>query len=115
MYAPYHAVDIYVRGDVAEFWAFAFIPLVFLGLWQIYKQAKWRYVALTSITLALVIISHNLTAMMISPFLVLFAGYLLFKAKNNKSVFISASISDWNCLSCFLLAAGGFGDVVCKC
>ncbi len=84
MYAPYHAVDIYVRGDVAEFWAFAFIPLVFLGLWQIYKQAKWRYVALTSITLALVIISHNLTAMMISPFLVLFAGYLLFKAKNKQ-------------------------------
>ena len=34
MYAPYHALDIYVRGDVAEFWAFAFMPLVFLGTFE---------------------------------------------------------------------------------
>jgi len=83
-YAPYHALDIYVRGDVAEFWAYAFIPLVFLGLWQIYKQEQWRYVVLTSITFALVIISHNLVAMMISPFLALLACGLAFKARKRK-------------------------------
>ncbi|MGA2911247.1 MAG: 6-pyruvoyl-tetrahydropterin synthase-related protein [Candidatus Levyibacteriota bacterium] len=84
MYAPYHAVDIYVRGDVAEFWAYAFVPLVFLGLWQIYKEEKWRYVVLTSVSFSLVIVSHNLTVMIISPFLVLFGGYLLFKAKSKQ-------------------------------
>jgi uncharacterized membrane protein len=84
MYAPYHAVDIYVRGDVAEFWAYAFVPLVFLGLWQIYKEEKWRYVVLTSVSFSLVIVSHNLTLMIISPFLVLFGGYLLFKAKSKQ-------------------------------
>jgi uncharacterized membrane protein len=86
MYAPYHAVDIYVRGDVAEFWAYAFIPLVFLGLWKIYKAEKWRYVALASVSFALVVIAHNLTAMMISPFLALFAAYLIFKAKKKKVI-----------------------------
>ena len=31
-YAPYHAVQIYVRGAVGEFWAFAFLPIVLLGV-----------------------------------------------------------------------------------
>jgi uncharacterized membrane protein len=84
MYAPYHAVDVYVRGDVAEFWAYAFIPLVFLGLWKIYKEKKWRYVILAAVAFALIIISHNLTAMMVLPFLVLFTAYLFFKAKKRK-------------------------------
>lgn len=30
-YAPYHAVQIYIRGAVGEFWAFAFFPLILLG------------------------------------------------------------------------------------
>ncbi len=85
MYAPYHALDIYVRGDVAEFWAYAFIPLIFLGLWKIYKENKWRYVVLAAVSFALVVISHNLTAMMISPFLGLFALYLAYKARSKKS------------------------------
>ena len=30
LYSPYHALDIYVRGAVDEFWAMAFLPFVFL-------------------------------------------------------------------------------------
>ncbi len=41
-YAPYHAVQIYIRGAVGEFWAFAFLPLVFLGA---IKQ-NWAVLAL---------------------------------------------------------------------
>lgn len=65
MYAPYHAVDIYVRGAVSEFWALAFIPLVFYG----FKRRSWM---LTGLAYAAVILSHNLTAMMLTPFLLLF-------------------------------------------
>jgi hypothetical protein len=86
-YAPYHALDIYVRGDVAEFWAYAFVPLVFLGLWKIYKENKWRYVVLAAVSFALVVISHNLTAVMISPFLALLTLFLAFKARNKKTFF----------------------------
>src|SRR3989344_7279249 len=35
IYAPYHAVDIYVRGDVAEFWAYAFIFLAFYAIFSV--------------------------------------------------------------------------------
>jgi len=64
LYAPYHAVDIYVRGDVAEFWAYAFIPLIFLGFYR-------RNILLGAIGFAGLILSHNLTAMMITPFLLI--------------------------------------------
>lgn len=64
LYTPYHAVDIYVRGDVAEFWAYAFIPLAFLGIYK-------RDILIGSIGFAAIILSHNLTAMMITPFLLI--------------------------------------------
>jgi hypothetical protein len=94
IYAPYHALNIYVRGDVAEFWAYAFIPLVFYGLWKIYKKEKWRYVVLSSVTFSLIITSHNLIAMMVSPLLVLVMLYLALKARKRKiiSYFLSAFI-----------------------
>lgn len=84
VYAPFHAVDIYVRGDIAEFWAYAFIPLLFYGLWKIVKEKKFIYIALTSIVYALLISSHNLTAMMVSPFLLVFIIYLILKEKTKQ-------------------------------
>lgn len=30
-YAPYHAIQIYIRGAVGEFWAFAFLPVILFG------------------------------------------------------------------------------------
>ncbi len=74
LYSPYHALDIYVRGAVDEFWAMAFLPLVFLGLYKIYKNGS---PILGSLTLAAVILSHNLTAFMLIPFLVIFFLILL--------------------------------------
>src|SRR3989344_3465832 len=77
LYAPYHAVDVYIRGDVAEFWAYAFIPLAFLGFYK-------KNILLGTIGFAGLILSHNLTAMMITPFLlivVLLNCYIAFKNK----------------------------------
>lgn len=69
LFAPYHAVNIYVRGAVAELWGMAFIPLVCYGIWNTFKTGKWRFVIIGSMAYAGIITSHNLTAMMVSPFL----------------------------------------------
>ncbi len=61
-YAPYHAVQIYVRGAVAEYWAYAIIPFL------IYFLFKKKIIA-SGLTLALLILSHNLTTLMIIPIL----------------------------------------------
>lgn len=81
IYAPYHAVDIYVRGDVAEFWAYAFIPLAFLGFYK-------NNILAGSIGFAAVILSHNLTAMMVAPFLIIFALLNCYIAYKKNKLFI---------------------------
>ncbi len=72
VYAPYHALDIYVRGDVSEIWAYGFIPLAFYGLLKLYRTQQWWYVIAGSVGYAGIILSHNLTALMVTPFLFLF-------------------------------------------
>jgi uncharacterized membrane protein len=83
-FAPYHALDIYVRGDVAEFWAFAFIPLIFYSLLKIHKKDGLKFIAIGALSYAAVIISHNLTALMITPFIL---GFLILLAFGNRKTF----------------------------
>lgn len=83
IFAPFHAVEIYIRGDFAENFAYAFIPLLFYGLLKIHKSYSWKYVVITAVSYASVILSHNLTAMMISPFVALFITYLLVRERKN--------------------------------
>lgn len=92
VYAPYHAIDIYIRGDVAEFWAYAFIPLVFFGILKASDEKKWGYVVLGSLGYAGIILSHNLTALMITPFLILYIFFLFFKQYKNKQYRLSYSL-----------------------
>jgi hypothetical protein len=94
LYAPYHALDIFVRGDVAELWAYAILPLVFLALYKLTDSSMyrtktrikdyWKWVVLGSLAYTAVIISHNLTAMMVTPFLlitIIISGVILWKNK----------------------------------
>ena len=83
IYAPYHAVDVYVRGAVGEFWAMVFLPLIFYGLTEIYNRKKWGSL-IASVGYAGVILSHNLTAMMIFPFVCLAIIAVLFYSKSKK-------------------------------
>ena len=119
VYAPYHAIQTYVRGDVSEFWAYAFIPLAFLGIYRIYRyssdgneasideglrktsNAKRNghrhpltrdvifWVVVGSLGYAGIILSHNLTAMMVTPFLLAFSFFLFFiRFKKQKAFFL---------------------------
>lgn len=87
VYAPYHAVQIYVRGAVGEYFGYAFIPLIFLGMYKVFlvsfqisQTLKFKnklvhllpWIILGAIGFAGVILSHNLTAMMVTPFLLFF-------------------------------------------
>jgi len=89
MYAPYHAVNIFVRGAVSEFWAYAFIPLVFYSLDKIYKKASIGFAILGTFSYVSIILSHNLTAMMITP--VIFGHIIalsLFSFNNKKKIYL---------------------------
>ncbi len=88
-YFPYHAVNMYVRGNLSELYAYIFIPLFLSSVYSLYyaKEKKlfdnfWNIVLL-ALTLALIIISHNLSAYMtllLSSLLIL-ASLLIRKKK----------------------------------
>jgi uncharacterized membrane protein len=58
-FVPYHAVDIYVRGAIGEFWAMSLFPLYFYYLWKIYEN-KVSAVFVGGIVLAAIILSHTI-------------------------------------------------------
>lgn len=80
-FASYHAVEIFVRGDVAEFFAYAFIPLIFYGILKAYRTQNTIFIAVGVVGYGSVILSHNLTAMMISPFVITFVVLLVVLSK----------------------------------
>ena len=86
--APYRALDIYVRGALAEAFSFVWLPLI---LWSFYKMEKTKtptYILLSGLFLALLMVTHNLIFlpfMLIFPFFIL---YLFLKSDNKKSFFL---------------------------
>ncbi len=83
--APFHLVNVYVRGDsIAEFWAMAFFPLVLLAMAKLGRGAEeqrsggaevTQHSALSTFCLALayagLVLSHNISALIFSPFALL--------------------------------------------
>ena len=82
LFAPYHALNAYIRGDVGELYAYFFIPLIFFGIWKYYKDQKFRYFLIGSLSYAGLITSHNLSAMMTTPLIFLIILILIYKKRN---------------------------------
>lgn len=98
LYTPFHAVNLYVRGSLGELLVMAFLPLLLLG---IYKR---RFI-LAGVILALIILSHNILAMISFVLLLGFmtTTFFLGKKKERKSLiygFVSTLCLGLS-LSCF--------------
>ncbi|MEX2012951.1 MAG: 6-pyruvoyl-tetrahydropterin synthase-related protein [Candidatus Levyibacteriota bacterium] len=88
VYVPFHAVDIYVRGDVAEFWAYAFIPLAFFGIYKVFQtKGDFKWVVIGGLGYAGIILSHNLTAMMVTPFILIIILLYFYIALKRKELY----------------------------
>ena len=71
--APYHLLDLYHRGDYPQALAYALIPLLFWSLGRLIGQpSPSTALALAGLGAAL-LLTHNLTAFLASPFLVVYA------------------------------------------
>ncbi|MDQ4077122.1 MAG: hypothetical protein M3220_12840, partial [Chloroflexota bacterium] len=58
-YVPYHMADVQLRGALAESWAFVWWPLLF---WAIWRNRRWA----TALTLAALILTHNLSVILVA-------------------------------------------------
>ncbi len=69
LYAPYHAVEIYVRGAVGEFWAYGFFPLFLYGVLGALEKKKRKQAAIVGILGASgIILSHTVSGFIVFLF-----------------------------------------------
>ncbi len=69
---PFRALDIFVRGALAEAMALSLIPLVLLFIIKTLKKTSASNIAGLSISLGLFLITHNITTLLSIPFIFLF-------------------------------------------
>jgi hypothetical protein len=104
IWAPYHSVDVFVRGAMNEAWALVFFPLI---LWTAYRliteksgTEKWFF-GLTFSWVGL-FLSHNLMVMIFSPIFVLWCLIFIWRSKNWKRILNLAGVGILIlCLSAF--------------
>jgi hypothetical protein len=73
LFAPYHFVDIYVRGATAEFTSLAALPYLFLAIDRSVDRLSARALASLALASAAIVVSHFLSALMIAPFAAVYA------------------------------------------
>lgn len=85
-FAPYHFLDLYVRGDVAEVMALALVPLVFFCIEKLLIVRSSSYMILGGISYALLILSHNGISLMFSP---IFLLYVTLRSEKKKDFLLT--------------------------
>lgn len=99
-YAPYRAVDAYVRGALAEAFSFVWLPLILLAMDRLaeikendFRRKPALWMILLSLSYAGLMITHNLIVL---PFTLLMFGYWLLKllsVKRNSFVVYTAKLT----------------------
>ena len=101
IWAPYHSVDVYVRGAMNEAWALAWFPLIlWAGYRLILRGGLWIVVLALSWTALLT--SHNLMVLIFAP---VFAGWCLLWLWRSKNLVSSIKYLVSSGLLAFGLAA----------
>lgn len=71
MFAPYRALDTYVRGDVSESFSLAVIPLVLYFALQLIKKSSLKNKLGLTFSFAAFLTSHNILVMLFLPIIFL--------------------------------------------
>ncbi len=77
VYAPYLALDVYLRGALAELWALAIVPALLWAVYELVTTGRLRFVPATALLVAALLLSHNLVAVIVAPALLLWGVVLL--------------------------------------
>jgi len=64
VYFPYHLMTVYLYGGYGEALAYVLLPLVFMFFYKLTRRPSVWYFTATTLSLGLLILSHNLSALM---------------------------------------------------
>ncbi len=83
-YAPYHSVDVYVRGALSEAWSLIFLPLIFLGALMLSRKVNLANFLLLVLSLAGLFYTHNIMSVLFMPFLLGWMAFLILQTRQIK-------------------------------
>jgi hypothetical protein len=97
--APFHLVNVYVRGDsLSEFWAFVWYPLILWSAGRLAASVARQHPTATSLphavclslSLAALVLTHNVSALIFAPFTAIYAlVMLLYRARRSSNFAIA--------------------------
>lgn len=90
-FAPYHAVDFYVRGAMGEMWALMFFPAILWSITRLAEKTSVVNLLLFSFFLGFLITSHNLSTMIFLPVMLIWVILLFVKKHNQKFLLFACS------------------------
>lgn len=96
LFAPYRALDIYVRGSISEIFAMTLMPLVFYFFLKLIKTSGRVHFFTATFALAIFLLNHNLITMLFLPLLLVWIIYWLFaqiKYKELKRTAVAVIVS----------------------
>ena len=82
VYAPYFAVDLFVRRALAEFVALAFFPAGLYGLVQYYRTRDRRKLLTTVVAYSAIVLTHNGAALLFTGTSLAFVVYLAWRSRS---------------------------------
>lgn len=86
-YAPYHAVEIYVRGSLPEFWSYALFPISLWSFDKLFKKKNIFFSVVFAFVVALIPLIHILNLVYFFPILGIYIIYFLFTKKGQVKKF----------------------------
>lgn len=105
LFAPYRALDVYVRGAISEVFAMALVPLVFYCLLRLIRSSSLVNFLAATFTLAIFLLNHNLMNMLFLPILLVWVIYWLFIQRKYWMIVILSITLGFLLASFFILPA----------
>lgn len=85
---PFRLVELLIRGSFGEVFTYTFLPLLLYGLYNLIKQKKIKYFAISSFAAGFLILSHNAISLVFFSVALLF---LLIFSKGFKNLILGLS------------------------
>lgn len=99
LFMPYHLIDMHFRVTVAENLSFVFLPFILLAIKKIIENNSRKWFIVLSISLGLLILSHQAISVIFLPILIGYCFFTWFRKKNK-------TLKD--IISCFISIILGF-------
>ncbi len=88
IWAPYHSVDVYVRGAMNEAWALCWFPLILWTSYRLLKEDKKPFAWMLSLSFSwlLLLLSHNLMVLIFTPVFAIWCLMFWLEKRNVKKI-----------------------------